>query len=61
MPRCYEYIAGDYHALYFGYAYKVGDTFAYVQEFGNSVTMYLPPELNPEEYYVRAKLCVSFY
>lgn len=61
MPRCYEYIAGDYHALYFGYAYKVGDTFAYVQEFGNSVTMYLPPELNPEEYYTTLFPDVDFH
>lgn len=31
----------DEHMTSIGYAYKVGDTFAYVQEFGNSVTMHI--------------------
>lgn len=51
MQSCYEYMSDDAHALYWGYAYQVGDKFAYCRECGGRTVMYLPPELEPAAYY----------
>lgn len=52
MPSAYECYTSDYYAFYLGYAYAVGDTFAYARESGDGhIHMYLPPELEPAEYF----------